>query len=201
MEPADLHSDRGNAGRGLRAALQRVKDLLAGKLMRNPVQHQGVGGLDADVEQLHARPSDLQGTDKKPDSVLPAGIRGADNAVNDQHMPRSVWANGMAQRLADYIRYVREVDQQPDQPDIAGESHKPNQRHICKRDPDRSCSCPSGVCADDDATYRYARGPFLVASTDPRIPVPKPNHLGNFRCPISGKLCSEFICRDWCSGG
>lgn len=137
--------------------------------------------------------------DSKPD--LPSRVHGINRPAANEQLPRSIWQPGVVQRLADYIRHVREVDQQSDKPHVAGKPDQSGQRHVCKRDSSRSCSCPRGTCADDDATYRHARGPYLVARSDPNIPTPKPNHLGQFRCPISGKLCSEFDCRDWCSGG
>ena len=135
------------------------------------------------------------------DAVMPKRVHRLDHTAANEQLPKSIWQPGVVKRLADYIKHLREVDQQSDQPDVASQSAQPSQRHICQRDPHRSCSCPRGVCADDSESYRHARGPYLVASTDPRIPVPQSNQLGNFRCPISGKLCSEYICRDWCSGG
>lgn len=105
-------------------------------------------------------------------------------------MPRSVWQPGVVQRLADYIKQLREVDQQSNEPHVAGKSDQP---HVCPRNPHRTCNCPRGTCADDSESYRFARGPYRIAT-------PKPNELGNFRCPVSGQLCSANICREWCSG-
>lgn len=103
-------------------------------------------------------------------------------------MPRSLWQS-IIWSMDDKLRFLREVAHKSDKRDVASESDQ--SRHICRFNTGYTCACPSGVCANDDATYRHARGPYL--------PV-EPNHLGNFRCPVSGKLCSSFVCRDWCEG-
>jgi hypothetical protein len=140
-------------------------------------------------------------SDKHPDAnaVVSGGVHGQHHSVNDEYMPKSVWRPGVVRRLADYIQQLREVANEPDQRAV---SHQPGfTRHVCARNPNRTCNCDAGVCADDAATYRYARGPFLSANPSQRIAAPKPNHLGNFRCPISGQLCSSTVCRDWCESG
>ena len=146
--------------------------------------------------------------DKHADSnaVVPSGVRGQHRADNDEYMPKSVWQRGVVRVLADYIRQLREVDDESNQravtrqPGQPTQPEQPGQPHVCARNPHRTCNCPSWACADDDATYRYARGPFVATDPSQRIPAPKPNHLGNFRCPISGLACSEVVCREWCEG-
>ena len=144
-------------------------------------------------------------SDKHPDAnaVVPGGVHGQHHSVNDEYMPKSVWQSGVVRRLANYIRYVREVDDESNKRPLARQSaqpEQPSQPHVCTRSPHRTCNCDAGVCADDDATYRYARGPFVATSPNQRILTPKPNHLGNFRCPVSGQLCSSNVCREWCEG-
>lgn len=137
-------------------------------------------------------PTDM--SDKQPDAntVVPGRVHGANNAAANELMPRSVWRPGVVRILADYIKYVREVDQQPNERAV---SSQPDQSpHVCARNPNRTCNCPTGACADDDATYRYARGPFL--STEPA------KHASNvYTCPISGRICLGYTCRDWCESG
>jgi len=139
-------------------------------------------------------PANLPDQHSKSDAIVPSGVHGQHNSVNDEYLPRSVWQPGVVRRLADYIQHLREVDDESNQRPLASqssESAKPEQsRHVCTRNPHRTCNCYAGVCADDDATYRYARGPFLST--------PKPNQLGNFNCPIDNKLCSSDVCREWC---
>jgi hypothetical protein len=132
--------------------------------------------------------------DKHSDTnpVVSGGVHGQHLSVNDEYMPKSIWQSGVVRRLADYIRHVREVDNEPNQRSISHQSGFT--RHVCARNPHRTCNCDAGVCADDATTYRYARGPFLstriLASEQP----------GNFRCPISGSHCAEYQCREWCAG-
>jgi hypothetical protein len=113
-------------------------------------------------------------------------------------MPKSIWRNGVVRSLADYIRQLREVDDESNQRPVARQSIESN--HVCTRNPHRTCNCDAGVCADDSATYRYARGPFLAVESIQRIAAPKPNELGNFNCPIDNKLCSANVCNGWCKG-
>ena len=71
----------------------------------------------------------------------------ANNAAANEPVPRSVWQPGVVQRLADYIRYVREVDFKPDQHNVACQSAV---NHQCPRHIERTCDCSSDACADDD---------------------------------------------------
>ena len=130
-------------------------------------------------------------------AAVPGRVHGQHHADHEQHLPESVWQPGVVRRLADYIRQLREVDDQSNQRAVTDQPNQPGfTRHVCARNPHRTCNCDAGVCADDAATYRYARGPFLSV----RVAAPKPNHLGNFRCPITGQLCSFDVCRQWCEG-
>jgi hypothetical protein len=146
-------------------------------------------------------PTNMSGKHSDSNADLPSRVHGGDRAAANEHLPRSIWQPGVVQRLADYIKHLRKVDQQSNEPNVAGQ---PNQRHVCTRNPHYSCLCARGVCANDDATYRHARGPYLPVnpstSTSTSVRTPKPNEFGNFRCPISGQLCSESVCREWCSG-
>jgi hypothetical protein len=139
-------------------------------------------------------PTNMPDKHADTDAVVPSRIQGKHSSVNDEYMPKSIWQPNVVRRLADYIRQLREVDDESNQRAF---SNQPGfTRHVCARNPHRTCNCDAGVCADDSATYRYARGPFL----EHRIPAPKPNQLGNFLCPITGQLCSENVCKEWCEG-
>jgi len=149
-------------------------------------------------------PTDMSDQHSKSDAIVSSGVHGQHRPVNDEYMPKSIWQPNVVRRLADYIQHVREVDGESNQRAVAsksGESTKPKQpgeSHVCPRHPYRTCNCPAWACADDDATYRYARGPFVATDPNQRVPAPKPNHLGNFNCPIDNKLCSSDVCNGWC---
>jgi hypothetical protein len=149
-------------------------------------------------------PTNMPDKHTDSDAVVPGRVHGQHHPVNDEYMPRSIWQPGVVRVLADYIRQLREVDDESNQRPVASQPGKPAQseqsRHVCTRNPHRTCNCPARACADDDATYRYARGPFLATSAGQRVAAPKPNHLGNFRCPVTGQLCSSDVCREWCEG-
>ena len=134
-------------------------------------------------------PTNMPDKHSDANAVVCGGVHGQHHPVNDEYMPKSVWQPGVVRRLADYIRHLREVDNESNQCAQPGFT-----RHVCTRNPHRTCNCDAGVCADDAATYRYARGPFLstriLASEQP----------GSFRCPISGTPCAEYQCREWCAG-
>lgn len=201
MEPSDLHSQHRDAPRGLSGAFQRIKDAFSIWFLRNSIQHKAVERLDGGGKHMRSGSADMQGNDANTNAVVPAGVHGLNNAAANEYVPRSVWQPGVVKHLADYIEHLRKVDQQSNESDVSSQPNKPNQSRICERNPHRICNCPRGVCADDDATYRFARGPYTATGdANGRIRAPKPNEHGNFRCPISGFLCSESVCREWCSG-
>jgi len=126
-------------------------------------------------------------------AAVPGRVHGQHHPDHEQQLPKSVWATCVG-FVGYVIQQLRQVGHKPDQRAVAGQPDVA--RHVCARNPHRTCNCSANVCADDDATYRYARGPFLSV----RVPVPKPNNIGNFRCPITGQLCSFDVCREWCEG-
>ncbi len=133
------------------------------------------------------------------DAVMSCRVCGQHHAAANEHMPRSIWQPGVVRRLADYIKHVREVDNQSDKSDKSGEPNKSCvTRHVCTRDSTRTCLCPRGACADDSSTYRNARGPYLYAEPAKSA---KPTESTVYTCPISGRICLQFNCRDWCESG
>lgn len=152
-------------------------------------------------------PIDLPNQHPKSDARVSGGVHGKHRADNDEYMPKSVWQPSVVRRLADYIKQLRQVDDESNKRVVArqpGQSAQPEQSsHVCPRHPYRTCNCPAGACADDDATYRYARGPYGAVLYDElgRVRTPEPNELGNFRCPINGLVCGTDVCRDWCESG
>ena len=133
-------------------------------------------------------PADMSDKHSNPNAELPGGVYGKHHPAANEHMPRSIWQPGVVQRLADYIKHLRQVDHESVQPDISSE------QHTCARNPQRTCNCPAGTCADDDATYRHARGPYLHAEYV--------QHAADlYTCPISGRICLQHDCRDWCESG
>ena len=87
--------------------------------------------------------------------------------------------------LGDYIRRLQEVNQQSNQPNVAGESSESSRStydHICPNNPILTCNC-----------------------TDPKFCAElgnDPDNLvdGNKRCPDSGRICNERDCPNECLG-
>lgn len=152
-------------------------------------------------------PTNLHPKHSDANPELSGRVHGVHHAAANEHMPKSVWQPGVVQRLADYIKHLRQVDQQPNQPDVASQpdqSGQPNERHVCTVDTHRTCTCPRGVCADDSATYRRARGPYQPAgpsASASAVPAAKSDQPGGYTCPVTGQPCTEIKCRDWCESG
>ena len=132
----------------------------------------------------------MQNGNRDSEPSMSDRLRWLDNTDEIINLSRSIWSTRYGS-LDDNDRHVREVDQQSDKPHLASQS---DFTHRCTRHPERNCNCPSGACADDDATYRYARGPYTSADTSS----PK---LASYRCAISGQFCSGSSCREWCESG
>lgn len=147
-------------------------------------------------------PAKLPAQHPDTDPKLSSRVHGVDHADHDKRLSQSVWGACLG-FVGDVIKHLREVGHQPNQRTQSGQPGQSGQSHICSRNPHRTCNCAAGACADDDNTYRYARGPYGAVLLDERdrIRAPQPNHLGNFRCPVSGQLCSSSVCREWCEGG
>jgi hypothetical protein len=151
-------------------------------------------------------PTNMPDKHTDADTVVSGRVHGGHNAAANEHMPRSVWQPRVVRRLADYIRQLREVDDEPNQRPVASQPSQPTQSqqsgqpHVCTRNPHRTCNCDAGACADDSATYRYARGPFRAVFLDKhgRVLSPEPNRLGNFNCPVDNRACSKDVCPVWC---
>lgn len=131
---------------------------------------------------------------------MSSGLHGRDHASNDKYMFRSIW-QPLVRAVDDYLRLVREIAHKPDEPNVANQPAEPSQPHRCERHNERNCNCAGGTCADDDGGASDGN-PFEQHRQQyrDRIRAPEPNHLGNFRCPISGQLCSSSVCREWCEG-
>lgn len=148
-------------------------------------------------------PTDMSAKHSDANTVLSGRVHRVNNPAANERMPKSVWQPGVVQRLADYIKHLREVDQQPNKSDITSQPAESNERHVCKFNAGYTCACPAGVCASDDATYRYARGPYVATSptTEPTIRGSTTAQCDRSRCPISGQSCTKANCRDWCESG
>lgn len=158
--------------------------------MRN--RHGRLGRLATDTGHMQMEPTNMSDKHSDANSLMSGRVHGPDHAAANERMPRSVWQPGVVRRLADYIKHVREVDQQPNECAVADQPDQSS--HVCTRNPHRTCNCPAGACADDDATYRYARGPYRHAQFT--------QHAADiYSCPISGRICLGYECRDWCESG
>lgn len=122
-------------------------------------------------------------------------------------MSRSIW-NTAVVKLGDYIKHLRQVDDESYKRAESGkscESCLTCNGHYCDRHSERSCDCSGHDCADDDIGGDfYSTGSTVTFSKRgviyQRTRIPKPNQYGNFRCPISGQLCSSSVCKEWCEG-
>lgn len=145
-------------------------------------------------------PSDMHSYRRNPDAQLPSRVHGVDYANPGGRVPRPVW-EFVFRTLGDYVRHVRKVDGQPDEPNVANQPAEPGQPHRCERHNERNCNCTGGTCADDDggagdgSTFEQRRQQYRD-----RIRTPEPNQYGNFRCPVSGLACDKYVCREWCEG-
>lgn len=126
-------------------------------------------------------PTDMSAKHSDANTVLSGRVHRVNNPAANERMPKSVWQPGMVQRLADYIKHLREVDQQSDKPHVADLTHQ------CPRHPERTCNC-TGTCADDDATDRKPLTGSAVFDA-------------KYTCPISGVICFGIKCREWCESG
>lgn len=144
-------------------------------------------------------PTDMHRKHSDADAKLSGGVHGVSHPDQNLYVPEPLWATFVG-RLGNFIRRLCEVGHKPDQRAQSGESDQSVERHICRLNPGYTCACARGVCAADDATYRYARGPYLPIDAKQRVRTPEPNALGGFRCPVSGQVCSRLVCREWCEG-
>lgn len=135
--------------------------------------------------------------DQRPDAdaSVSDGVYRAGNAAANEHMPKSIWQPGVVQRLGDYIKHLREVDQQPDQPHKSCQSAEPKQSsHGCPRHHERTCNCARSTCADDDTGATSA-----AESTNHAESTCKFDAV--YSCPISRRICLGIKCREWCESG
>ena len=139
-------------------------------------------------------PTDMPSKHADTNPELSGRVRGTDTPAANEQLPRSIWQPGVVKRLADYIKHVREVDNKPDKPHKSAQPDKSSEPHRCINIPVRTCHCPDGVCADDPATYRRARGPYRFSEFT--------QHAADlYTCPISGSICLTIKCREWCESG
>lgn len=196
MEPSNLHPEHRVKDGKLSDTLQWEQDLHTFRDMRDPVQSKGVERVVVGSEHMYSRSGDMQADNRDPNPKLPSRVHGVDHADKSRNVSRPVW-EFVFHTLGDYIRHVRKVDHKPNKPDVAGQPAQPCvscESHKCERHNERNCNCARGTCADDD--IGDASGNY----TGPRLRAPEPNKYGNFRCPITGQLCSSSVCREWCEG-
>jgi hypothetical protein len=97
----------------------------------------------------------------------------------------------------DFIKLVRQVDDQRGQRAVARqpceptEPQQPSQPHVCPRNPKRSCNCDPGLCADDDTGIRQRDG---------RVTAIAPSFFGRFRYPLDIEPRSATFGDKWREG-
>ncbi len=144
-------------------------------------------------------PTDMHRKHTDADTKLSGGVRWVDSSDQGFHVPEPLWAT-LVGRVGDFIRHLCQVGHKPNKRAQSSQPDQPVERHVCRLNPGYTCACARGVCAADDATYRYARGPYLPIDAKQRVRTPEPNALGGFRCPVSGQVCSRLVCQEWCEG-
>lgn len=144
----------------------------------------------------------MQADKRNPNPKLPSRVHGVDHADKSRNVYGPVW-EFIFHTLDDYFGRVRKVDHEPHKSNVANQPAEPGQPHKCERHNERNCNCASGTCADDDGgagdgnPFEQHRQQYRDQQ---RIHTPEPNQYGNFRCPVSGQLCSSNVCREWCEG-
>ena len=131
-------------------------------------------------------PTNMPDQHSNSNSELSSRVHRVDNPAANEPMPKSIWQPGVVQRLGDYIKQLRQVDQQSDKSNVAGFTHK------CPRHAERTCNCTSS-CADDDAGSTEPRSSTAAKYTQYAADI--------YTCPISGSICLGIKCREWCESG
>ena len=158
-------------------------------------------------KHLRGRPTNVRPDNAHTDSQLRDGLYRYDHPDSDIFLPRPVRGANLG-GVDDHIRLMREIADKSNKPHVASQ---PDQPHICKCHPERTCNCTGSACdgdADcidgdewvraytDRATDYYdridrERNAEYVGKPYPVTSVPK---HGAFECPVNGKACGSGFC-------
>mgnify|MGYP001763915427 CR=1 FL=1 len=143
---------------------------------------------------MHTESTNMSNINRIPNSLLPDRLYGEHYPDSFLDMPGSIRTTSMG-CVDNFDKHLRKVNNKSDKCDISGESDKSSESnkhsydcagsHHAKCDYPHACAIPCGC----DHTIGTTRGEGGV----------NPNHLGNIRCPESGKLCHSSVCRDECA--
>jgi hypothetical protein len=145
-------------------------------------------------------------SDIKPttNTTMPDRLYGEHYPDSFIDMPRPVREPNVA-TLGDYIRHLQEVNQQPDQSNVAGQPVESNFEHICPNNPILTCNCVDPkFCAelgnDPDRQYRDPdngdKDGFADNIDYTGIPIPTPKRESAKRgwpCVVVGAVCETWV--------
>jgi hypothetical protein len=108
--------------------------------------------------------------------------------------------------LGDYIRHLQEVNQQPDQSNVANQPVESSFQHICPNNPILTCNCTDPrFCAelgnDPDRQYRDSddRDGFADNIDYTGIPTPKgKGAVSGWPCVVVGAVCETWTSASEC---
>jgi hypothetical protein len=152
---------------------------------------------------MHTEPAIMQNDDRNPNAAMPDRLYGEHYPDSFLDVPRPVRESNVS-TLGDYIRHLQEVNQQPDQPNVACEPVESNFDHICPNNPILTCNCTDPkFCAElgNDPDHQY-RDPdankdgFADNIDYTGIPIPaakgQSKKLG-WPCVVVGAVCETWV--------
>ena len=113
-------------------------------------------------------------------------------------LSRSLWTT-CSRELVSFYEFVREVYNQPYKPVKSCESCVTCAGHYCPYHASRSATTSNDGKSCDDANGSGNGGSSNTVSIVKRIPIPKPNELGNFSCPVNNLSCGIDSCKEFCA--
>jgi hypothetical protein len=122
----------------------------------------------------------MQNNDRNANTTMPDRLYGEHYPDSFLDVSRPIRESNVS-TLGDYIRHLQEVNQQPDQPNVASQPVESSFDHICPNNPILTCNC-----ADPNACAELGNDPDNID--------------GNKRCPDSGLICNDRVCPNECLG-
>lgn len=152
---------------------------------------------------MRSRPAIMQNYNTNSNLTVPSGVYGQHHADADIDMPQPL-RTARYGAVDDNDQHLRQERYQPNEHQFASvtsQSAEPDQcsESDCDGSHHAKCLCTSANANSTGCICTNGSSAGQRNDTN-RIPTPKPNEHGNFRCPKSGKLCSSDVCDGWCKG-